>query len=71
MMTCCATMSENLWHDDYCVTHDDPYDCDVVMLCDERGVGIVVRDGGSSFISIQYCPWCGTDLNRSTRREHY
>jgi hypothetical protein len=24
--------------------------------------GIPVRDGGSSYIKIDFCPWCGTKI---------
>lgn len=24
--------------------------------------GILIHDGGSSFIEINFCPWCGLDL---------
>ncbi len=29
--------------------------------------GIIVHDGGSSFVLIQFCPWCGTQLPDSKR----
>ncbi|KIL45088.1 DUF6980 family protein [Jeotgalibacillus soli] len=29
--------------------------------------GIIVHDGGTSFIEISYCPWCGTKLPMSKR----
>jgi len=29
--------------------------------------GINIHDGGSSFIEISYCPWCGTKLPNSKR----
>ena len=29
--------------------------------------GIIVHDGGSSSISIDYCPWCGSKLPESQR----
>ena len=46
-----------------CETHD-PFDCPdkvVVRVTDTegRGYGLPVHDGGSSYIRINYCPWCG------------
>lgn len=29
--------------------------------------GIVIHDGGISYITIQYCPWCGKKLPDSKR----
>lgn len=29
--------------------------------------GIVIHDGGTSYITIQYCPWCGQKLPDSKR----
>ena len=44
---------------------DDPFDDpDVIIWQFEQSgeFGIPVRDGGSSIITIQYCPWCGVPL---------
>jgi hypothetical protein len=32
-----------------------------------REYGIRVLDGGSSFIILEFCPWCGTRLPESLR----
>jgi hypothetical protein len=29
--------------------------------------GIIVHDGGTSMVRIQFCPWCGTRLPESKR----
>jgi len=29
--------------------------------------GLIVHDGGSSSITIEFCPWCGTQLPESLR----
>lgn len=29
--------------------------------------GLLVHDGGSSMVQIQFCPWCGTRLPESKR----
>lgn len=50
-----------------CDQHNDPWECDVTLVRgkDESAnqFGIPVRDGGRSFIAIQFCPWCGTPLS--------
>lgn len=33
--------------------------------------GIQIHDGGSSFIQIDYCPWCGAKLPPSRRDEWF
>jgi hypothetical protein len=47
-----------------CGQHDDPWDCpDVTIVKTDGGYGVPVRDGGSSFIAISYCPWCGKKID--------
>jgi hypothetical protein len=36
-----------------------------------REYGIRIFDGGSSFIVISYCPWCGEKLPVSLRSEWF
>ena len=46
-----------------CEQHPDPWDCpDIVLVKIEDSYGIPVRDGGSSWIEIDFCPWCGKKL---------
>ena len=33
--------------------------------------GLVVHDGGSSMVQIQFCPWCGTRLPESRRDQWF
>ncbi|GLV52262.1 hypothetical protein TBS_28280 [Thermobispora bispora] len=65
---CCAEMTRRVaWR---CAEHDDPFDCpDAVVIFDARfqEYGLIVRDGGRSFIEIHYCPWCGSRLPESRR----
>ena len=52
--------------------HPDPSDCpDGLIAAPENGAefGIRIHDGGSSFVSIRYCPWCGAQLPRREDRE--
>lgn len=47
-----------------CKEHADPYECpDVIIVKTSLGYGIPIHDGGASFISINYCPWCGIKLD--------
>ena len=36
-----------------------------------REYGIPVRDGGSSYVVIHHCPWCGHVLPKSKRKEWF
>lgn len=48
-----------------CGHHAEPFDCADVLLiwsaCHDTW-GLPVRDGGGSFIEIEFCPWCAADL---------
>ncbi|RZU40289.1 DUF6980 family protein [Edaphobacter modestus] len=33
--------------------------------------GIPVLDGGSSYITLEFCPWCGAKLPPSKRDEYF
>ncbi|WP_396120279.1 DUF6980 family protein [Domibacillus indicus] len=61
---CCEDMK---YHASFkCNVHENPFDCpDQLVYCDKDGreFGIIIHDGGSSIIAIQYCPWCGSDLD--------
>lgn len=59
-------MQEDL--DYQCPDHPNPADCpDHLIAYHERDktYGLWVHDGGRSFIQINYCPWCGTDLRQA------
>lgn len=47
-----------------CDQHPDPWDCpDAIIIRAKDGrFGIPVRDGGSSFIEIRFCPWCAAPV---------
>jgi|GEM_PF-1943376 len=57
---CCEVME---WHITYkCDMHPNPFDCgDNLLFYDKQGqqYGIIVHDGGESFVTIGFCPWCG------------
>jgi hypothetical protein len=46
---------------------DDP-DVPVLYYKKAKCYGIPVRDGGSSFLRIANCPWCGTSLEAKPKR---
>ena len=46
-----------------CDKHNDPWECpDMTIVKTNDGYGIPIRDGGSSYIKISHCPWCGIKL---------
>jgi len=54
--------------------HLDPEDCpDAVVGFTPKyqEYGIWIHDGGTSWISIAYCPWCGTRLPESVRDQWF
>ena len=60
---CCKAMEHAIDLD--CDKHSDIYSCPDVLVSyslrfDEYG--LIVHDGGSSKITIMYCPWCGQNL---------
>lgn len=59
---CCEMMR---WHaESICALHVDRFDCaDAVIHRRSDGLyGIIIHDGGSSTIIINFCPWCGAKL---------
>lgn len=66
--TCCSMMAHHL--NQWCGIEreksncNDKYECaDCVVIFESNGDhGIPIHDGGSSYIKINKCPWCGTDL---------
>lgn len=69
---CCGQM--RLAVEERCEQHPNRYDCpdalvDYVEKFDEYG--LIVHDGGSSYVVIDYCPWCGAKLPESKRDEWF
>lgn len=62
---CCEMMRDQVQTE--CDRHSDPCECPDNMIhhnsdpSDER-YGLFIHDGGSSYITIRYWPWCGTGL---------
>lgn len=63
-LDCCPDMKR--YSSLECEVHESEFDCADVLVTTlpSHGPGIIVHDGGSSVILIQYCPWCGTHLQR-------
>lgn len=62
---CCEAMQYHAAN--HCDIHDDPFDCpDCLIYHNEKTqqFGIIIHDGGQSFVEITHCPWCGQDLTR-------
>jgi hypothetical protein len=34
----------------------------IVFVPKTKEFGVPIRDGGSSFLVMKYCPWCGKEL---------
>jgi hypothetical protein len=48
-----------------CDQHPDPFDCADNLIFhapDDERYGLIIHDGGTSYITIKYCPWCGASL---------
>ncbi|WP_425247065.1 DUF6980 family protein, partial [Streptomyces sp. NEAU-NA10] len=53
-----------------CVVHSDVFDCPdalVRFVPKFREYGLIVHDGGTASIRIEFCPWCGARLPESQR----
>ena len=60
---CCETMAYHVSQE--CDQHPDPFDCPdhLIHYSSPKGTyGLIIHDGGTSFVSIHFCPWCGTAL---------
>jgi len=69
-MHCCESMQ--YWAEHRCNEHPDPTECPdniIFFTATHRKYGIRVHDGGSSYIEISHCPWCGKNLAPNTPLE--
>lgn len=60
---CCYEMG--YFSQNHCDVHNSVFECpDSLIYYNEStgNYGIIVHDGGESFINIRYCPWCGLEL---------
>lgn len=60
---CCEAMRSQLnWS---CTQHRFASECPDALVGQfgvERRYGLYIHDGGSSFLEIHFCPWCGARL---------
>jgi hypothetical protein len=69
---CCVQMNNYIKHQ--CQTHASPFECpDNIIYYSSmfREYGIIIHDGGQSYITITYCPWCGKKLPTSMRNKWF
>jgi hypothetical protein len=71
---CCAAMAGQFA--EQCDTCPDPRDCPDQLLLyipgggggsDGGEYGLPVRDGGSAYVAIAFCPWCGSRVSPDAR----
>ena len=49
----------------HCEEHPNAFECPdkLIYYSEEAKIyGFIIHDGGSSFIAILFCPWCGAEL---------
>jgi hypothetical protein len=66
--SCCKQMSDIINY--VCSEHGAKGCCADKLVCyDEtfNEYGIIIHDGGMSYILINFCPWCGSKLPKSER----
>ncbi|MGW7258388.1 DUF6980 family protein [Streptomyces sp. NPDC054834] len=65
---CCEAMTRQVnW---LCDQHPDPFDCPDALIGFTpkfQEYGLIIHDGGTSSIGIDFCPWCGQRLPESQR----
>ena len=65
---CCSDMARAVTFP--CDTCADEFDCpDSLVIYSERyrEYGLIIHDGGESWLVIVHCPWCGMRLPESER----
>lgn len=65
-MYCCNEMEYHA--SNQCDVHANRFDCPDCLIHrnPETGrYGLIVHDGGESYIEIRFCPWCGKQLNHT------
>lgn len=57
-----------------CDQHPNQFDCPDCLIhysSKFREYGLIIHDGGSSFVVIQFCPFCGSRLPMSLRDQWF
>jgi hypothetical protein len=61
---CCVDMAYHLIEDKVSKNKVEiNYDSIITHTSKRKEFGIPIHDGGSSYIQINYCPWCGKKLS--------
>jgi hypothetical protein len=53
-----------------CSDHESIFHCSDNLIYYNNKIdeyGLIIHDGGSSYVCISYCPFCGTELPESKR----
>jgi len=72
MKYCCTDLQYHLEHK--CEIHSDIFDCcDHLLYYNEvyDEYGLIIHDGGSSYVEISFCPFCGYKFPKSKRDQYY
>ena len=65
---CCERMK--YFVNQKCKEHSNVFECpDIIIVYEEKfdEYGIIIHDGGTSYVQMDYCPWCGMKLPKSKR----
>ncbi|UII20502.1 DUF6980 family protein [Fulvivirga ligni] len=61
---CCEMMD---YHTSFhCSRHKDKYECPDTLIdysSQTKSYRVIIHDGGTSGIEMNYCPWCGTKIS--------
>jgi hypothetical protein len=59
---CCPILAYYLRRE--CAVHDDPWECPdrLFYRATDGEIGIMLHDGGVSFVTMLFCPFCGQAL---------
>jgi hypothetical protein len=68
----CSAMKHELSRE--CEHHETKFECADMLIYYEAPLneyGLIIHDGGPSYILMKYCPWCGSKLPESKRDEYF
>lgn len=65
---CCKDFIHHTEH--FCSVHTK-FECldTLIIHLSSHGYGISVKDGGSSIIAINFCPWCGVKIDHKLQKK--
>ena len=53
-----------------CDVHNSPFECADNLIYYSKisdEFGLIIHDGGNSFVEIKFCPFCGKELSNSKK----